>query len=197
MAAIAALAILPACSSGSDLAAPAVPVGTGGVEAPAAVYVAIGGVETLNGSRDDIQDNWPQIVFAEKLPAGTVYVNLATDSATARSALDYQLPRAQALHPTVATVWVESADVRSGVAAAVYRDQLTQIVQGLQTAGARRVLLLTPSRTQADLAGGLADSVTEVARQTGAVVVDLGDTSDRQDDPGQRRIADAVMAAMG
>jgi hypothetical protein len=194
---IAGLVLVSACSSGSDLAAPAAPAGTGGVETPSAVYVALGGLETLNRSRDDIQDNWPQIVFAEQLPTGAVYVNFATEDATSHSVLQDQLPKAQALHPTVATVWVEAADVRNGTATSVYREQLGQVVEGLQSAGAQRVLLLTPSGSQADLSGGFADSVRQVATDTGAVYVDLGDTSGRQDDPGQRSIANTVMAAMG
>jgi len=135
-------------------------------------------------------------VFAEHLPAGTVYVNLATEGATAASAAAGQVPQAAALHPTVATVWVEAADVRLGTPAAEYERHLRQIVTDLQAAGARQVLLLSPSPTQPDLAGGLATSVQRVASATGATFVDLGDTSGRQDDAGQRRIADAVMAAM-
>lgn len=190
------MVMVSACTSGSDLAAPAAPVGTGGVEAPSAVFVALGGIETLNRSRDDIADNWPQIVFAEHLPAGAVYVNLATEGATTRSVLQDQLPQAQALHPTIATIWVEAADVRRGTSTSVYRDQLTQIIKALQSAGAQRVLLMTPAAAQSDLSGGYADSVRQVATDTGAVYVELGDTSGRQDDPGQRSIANSVMAAM-
>ena len=45
---------------------------------------------------------------------GGVYVNLATEDATVKSALDGQLPQALDLHATVATIWLESADVRLG-----------------------------------------------------------------------------------
>lgn len=183
------------CASGSDIAEPAPPPGTAG--GPTAVYVAIGGLETLNSDRDDIQDNWPQIVFAEALPRGAVYVNLATENATVRSAVDDQLPQAEALRPTVATVWVEAADTRLGTSPASYRTELAQLVGGMQAAGATRVLLLTSGSSSSDLAGAFADSVAHVATDTGAVFVDLGDTSGRAGDPGQRRIADAVMAAMG
>jgi hypothetical protein len=189
--------VASACTSSSNLAAPAAPVGTGGVEAPSAVFVALGGIETLNRSRDDIADNWPQVVFAEQLPAGAVYVNLATEGATTRSVLHDQLPKAQALHPTVVTVWVEAADVRTGTLTAVYRDQLSLIVRGLQSAGAQRVLLMTPPAGQSDLSGGYAASIRQVANETGAVYVELADTSGRQDDGGQRAIANSVMAAMG
>ena len=188
---------MSACSSGSNLAAPAAPAAGGGVEQPSAVFVAIGGAETLNSARNDIQDNWPQIVFAEHLPAGTLYVNLATDGATAASAGTGQVAQAAALHPTVAVVWVETADVKMGTPPAQYQTQLRQVVTLLQAAGAHQVLLLSPSAAQPDMGGGLAASVQQVATDTGAVFVDLGDTSGRQDDAGQRRIADAVMAALG
>src|SRR4051794_12663376 len=184
-------------SSSPDLGAPLAPVGSGGVEPASAVYVAIGGIETLNRNRDDIQDNWPQIVFGEAMPPGALYVNLATEDATVRSAQQDQVPAAVALHPTVATVWVEAGDVRQGTAPATYEDHLTQIVKSLQAAGAGTVVLLSPSLDQPGLAGGLADSVSRVAQATGATFVDLGDTSDRVDDPGQRRIATAVEAAIG
>jgi len=196
---VVALTVLAAgCSSSSpDLGAPLAPVGSGGIEPASATYVAIGGIETLNRNRDDIQDNWPQIVFGEAMPPGAVYLNLATEDATARSAQQDQVPQAVALHPTVATVWVEAGDVRQGTAPASYEDHLTQIVQSLLAAGAGKVVLLSPSAAQPGLAGGLADSVKRVAQATGATFVDLGDTSDRTDDPGQRRIADAVKAAIG
>ena len=180
-------------SSGGSTTSDAPPETNAG---PAAVFVALGAKETNNRDRDDLQDNWPQIVFAETIPSGGVYVNLATDDATVQSALDAQLPQATALHPTMATVWIESSDARLGTPAAVYRQKLTALVEGLRAAGATQILLLTPATSRTDAGGDLADSVAQVAKATGATLVALGDVSDRADDAGQRRIADLVSGAL-
>jgi hypothetical protein len=193
--AIALLSTVVGCTSGSDLTTPAPPPETAG--GPTAVYLAVGGIETLNADRDDIQDNWPQIVFGEALPNGAVYVNLATDDATVSSALADQLPQAGPLHPTVASVWLEDADTRIATSPAAYRDALAQLVAGLRAAGATQVLLLTSGAGRAGPTGPFHDAVAQVASDTGARLVELGDTSGRADDAGQRRIADAVVAAMG
>ena len=195
LAVTAVLVVVSGCSSGGGphpdpAAAPSVAAPGDGQ-----VFVAIGGLETSNEDRDDLPDNWPQLVFASMSP-GTVYVNFGVQGATAASAVADQLPQAAALHPTVATVWVESADVASGTAPTTYQAQLTQLVEGLRQAGAQRVLLLSPSASPTGPAGGLADSVAQVAQATGAQLVDLGDTSGRGDDAGQRAIAQAVEAAL-
>ena len=36
------------------------------------VFVAIGGIETLNSDRDDLPDNWTQLVFAGQVRPGGV-----------------------------------------------------------------------------------------------------------------------------
>ncbi len=136
-------------------------------------------------------------MFTRALPAAAVLVNLAGDNdVTASSALGTQLPQLEGLHPTVVTIWVESADVRESTPPGDYQSELAQLVAGARRAGARKVLLLTPSSDQQDLAGGLADTVEAAARETGATFVNLGDTSDRYSDAGQRRIADDVIAAL-
>lgn len=192
---LASLVVVAAsCSSGgSGLSTPAPPATDGG---PSEVLVAIGGGETTNVGRNDLADNWTQLVFATQ-PPGAVYVNLATDNATIHSALEDQLPQADALHPTVAMIWVESADARLGTPPEEYRDGLTRLVDGVRQAGASRILLLTPALSTTDAGGNLADSIAQVATATGATLVNVGDVSDRGDDSGQRRIADAVGAALG
>jgi len=180
-------------SSGGSTTSDAPPETNAG---PGVVYVAVGAKETNNRDRADLQDNWPQIVFAESIPSGGIYVNLATDDATVQSALDGQLPQAASLHPTIATVWVESSDARLGTPASVYRQKLTALVDGLHAAGATQILLLTPATSTTDAGGDLADSVAQVAKATGATLVALGDVSDRADDAGQRRIADSVSGAL-
>jgi hypothetical protein len=181
------------CSSGSSGSSSEAPPVTD--PQPPVVYVAMGGVETLNSDRNDLPDNWPQLVFAEHLPAGAVYVNLATGGGTVKSAIDGQLPEALDLRATVATLWFENADLRLGTATRVYHDELTTLVEDLQAAGVHVVLIRSgvwtgdPPPLQA--------TVGLVAEATGATLVDLGDISDRNDDTGQRRIASQVAAAIG
>jgi hypothetical protein len=158
------------------------------------VYVAMGGAETLNGARSDLPDNWPQLVFAEHLPAGAVYVNLATGGGTVKSALDGQLPQARDLHATVATLWFENADLRLGTATRVYHDELATLVDDLQSSGIRVVLIR--SGVWAGDPPPLPATVALVAESSGATLVDLGDISDRNDDSGQRRIAAQIAAAV-
>ena len=188
------LVVAAGCSSGPDGTSSAAPPETSAT--PPVVFVALGAKETNNSDRRDLQDNWAQIVFADTIPSGGVYVNLATDDATVQSALDEQLPQAVALHPTVATVWIESADAHLGTPAATYARKLTELVEGLRAAGAGRVLLLSPATSSTDVGGDLAPAVAQVAAATGATLVELGDVSDRAEDPGQRRIADQVSSAL-
>lgn len=181
------------CSSGSSDAASEAPPVTDPI--PPIVYVAMGGIETLNSDRRDLPDNWPQLLFSEHMAPGGVYVNLATESATVKRALDGQLPQALDLNATVATIWLENADLRLGTSTRVYRDELTTLVEDLQ-AGGVRVYLLRSGPSDGD-AAPLQATVAIVAGQTGATLVDLGDIADRNDDAGQRRIADQVAAAIG
>jgi len=174
------LGLLAGCSSGSSGTASEAPPVTDPV-APV-VYVALGGMETLN---------------AEHMAPGGVYVNLATEDGTVKSAIDGQLPAALGAHATVATVWLESADLRLGTPLRVYRDELTTLVDDLQAGGMKVYLLRSGPSVPTDVAAPLQSTVAVVAGQTGATLVDLGDISDRNDDAGQRRIADTVAAAIG
>ena len=135
------------------------------------------------------------MLFAEHMAPGGVYVNLATEDGTVKSAIDGQLPSALDLHATVASVWLESADVRLGTSIRVYHDELRTMVEDLQDAGIK-VYLLRSGPDDGD-AAPIQATVAVVGGETGATVVDLGDISDRNDDSGQRRIADKVAAAMG
>ena len=189
------LGLLAGCSSGSSGTASEAPPVTDPV-APV-VYVALGGMETLNADRRDLPDNWPQLLFAEHMAPGGVYVNLATEDGTVKSAIDGQLPAALGAHATVATVWLESADLRLGTPLRVYRDELTTLVDDLQAGGMKVYLLRSGPSVPTDVAAPLQSTVAVVAGQTGATLVDLGDISDRNDDAGQRRIADTVAAAIG
>jgi hypothetical protein len=191
---VSTVALVVGCSSGSGIPASEAPPVT---EAPPpVVFVAMGGIETLNSDRDDLPDNWTQLVFAEQVRPGGVYVNVASEGATADSALDGQLAQALDLHATAATVWLESADLRLGTSVQTYREQLTTLVEELQAAGVKVYLLRSDAGSDAGDPPPLQASIAEVAGQTGATLVDLGDVSDRFEDAGQRRIADTVGAAL-
>ncbi|MGZ4693698.1 MAG: hypothetical protein ACXWA3_08720 [Acidimicrobiales bacterium] len=190
---LAGLAGLAGCSSGSSSTASEAPPVTD--PTTPVVYAAIGGLETLNSDRDDLPDNWPQLLFRDHMAPGGVYVNLASPDATVKSALDGQLSQALDLHATVATIWLESADERLGTSVRVYHDELTTLVEDLQ-AGGVKVYLLRSGPNPGDPTP-LQASVTIVSGETGAPIVDLGDISDRSDDSGQRRIAEQVAATVG
>ena len=184
---------LAACSSvGPNLAnAPA------GPEAAPPVLVTMGAIETSNlDFRTDRRDTWTQIAFDQGMPTAAVLINLAGDNITAERVIDTQLPELATLHPSVVTIWVESADVRLATPAATYQAELAQLVAGARQAGASKVLLLTPPASEQNLSGALAASVADVATKTGATLVTLDDTSDRYSDAGQRHIAASVVAAL-
>jgi hypothetical protein len=162
------------------------------------VMVTMGAIETSNLDLSaDRRDTWTQIAFDRLLPDGSVLADLADENVTAERVIETQLPELETLHPDIVTIWVESADVRLVTPPTTYRAELTQLVDGARVAGARHVLLLTPPAAQQDLTGVLAGSVAAVASATGATLVQLGDTSDRYTLTGQRRIAAAVVAAVG
>ena len=190
--AVLAVGAVACTSSGPGLAS--APAGTA---ARPVVLVAMGAIETSNlDRRNDPADTWTQLVLTHGMPAAAVFVNLAGDNVTAERVIDTQLPELASLHPDVVTIWVESADVRLATPAATYQVELGRLVAGARRAGARKVLVLTPPASEQNLSGGLAASVADVAAQTGATLVKLGDTSDRYTDAGQRRIADSVIAAL-
>ncbi len=187
------MSALAACSSTGPHVANA-PEGT---EINPPVLVTMGAVETSNlDFRTDRRDTWTQIVFDKAMPAAAVLINLAGDNITAERVIDTQLPELASLHPTVVTIWVESADVRVATPTATYQAELAQLVAGARQAGAHKVLLVTPPANQQDRSGALAESVAAVATNTGARLATLGDTSDRYSDAGQRRIAASVIAAL-
>ena len=168
-----------------------------GNEAPPSVLVSMGAIETSNlDFRTDRRDTWTQLVFTHAMPGASVFVNLAGDNITAERVIETQLPELASLHPDVVTIWVEAADVRLATPPATYQRELTELIAGARQAGASKVLLLTPPASEANLSGGYAASVAEVASKTGATLVPLDDTSDRYSDDGQRHIADAVIAAL-
>jgi lysophospholipase L1-like esterase len=127
---------LAACTSQASAprsaAAPQAPV----------IYAAIGASETYGVGVDDrYRQAWPQVFYNDSLPSAAVLYNFGIPSATTAQALKDELPAALAVHPTVASVWLNVNDLVQGVSAADYGAQLRQLVHALRQGGKVRVLV--------------------------------------------------------
>jgi hypothetical protein len=184
--------ISTACSSGSAVSDSAPPLTDPNQER--VVFVALGGDETLNRELDDpFRDAWTQRVFSTALSRSAVYVNFARPGATVSAGLDEQLPQALDLGPTVATVWFGTGDDRSATSESSFERDLLEIVERLQNAGAR-VLVLT--RQPSDVVDTrFSDSLQQIASSTGAGLVPVPD-GDLRLAATHAAIADAVAAEL-
>ena len=109
-----------------------------------AVYVAIGDGQTRGqGADNPLRQAWPHVVF-RSLPGNYTLINLATNGATVASAINEQLPEAQALHPTLVTVWLNVDDVLAGLPAPQYQMQLIALLHALRATGAKVLVANTP-----------------------------------------------------
>jgi lysophospholipase L1-like esterase len=117
---------------------------------PRVVYAAIGASETYGiGASDRSLQAWPQVFFNNVLPRSAVLYNFGIPGATTAQALHDEVPAALAVHPTVATVWLNVNDLLSGVAAQDYEAQLRQVLRALRRGGQTRVLVAnTPDLAQ-------------------------------------------------
>jgi hypothetical protein len=191
LAALAVVVLAPAaCGSSETRTSNAVPAAA--TPADRTVFVVLGGDETIDSPGvGSLTRAWEQIVYT-RLPTSAVLVDLADRRPTAKAVIQDQLPKAQALHPTVATVWLGLGDREQRTSEATFSDHAEQIVTGLQDAGTRTVLLLsprpdpdTPSAGDPDDEAGAtgtteprpperyAAAVDAVAARTGARVVPL------------------------
>ncbi len=165
------------CSGGRKVLGP--PVTKAG---PRAVYVAIGGDEGLGGrSRDALRNAWPQVFYRSTLPINAVFVNATAYDATVGDALTVQLPIAQQLKPTLASVIVGAQEEFVGDPTPDFTTQLTQLLRGLRSGGRTRVLVgsavplpsLAPAVRVARQTAFDA-VIAQAAAATGAEVVPLG-----------------------
>jgi hypothetical protein len=184
------LVVLTGCSAPEPQTSSAVPPDAAPAERVA--FVALGGEESDDPfSQNDPTRSWAQQVFLT-LPTAAVFVDLAERDVSARATVRDQLPRARALRPTLATIWLGSGDLAAGTSPESFTESLTAVVTGLQDVGTTRVLLLARSKPAApggDAGVGYGAEVTQVARQTGAVIVALPTPDQRL---GQEAIAVAV-----
>ena len=114
------------------------------------VYAAIGASETYGiGATDRYRQAWPQVFYNDVLPKSAVLYNFGIPGATTAQALHDEVPAAVAVHPTVATVWLNVNDLISGVTALDYEAQLRQVLRALRRGGQARVLVAnTPDLAQ-------------------------------------------------
>jgi acyl-CoA thioesterase I len=190
-----------ACQPAGQVGARSVPsVSPGG---RAFTYVAIGASESFGmGADDPARDAWPQVFYRTSLPRAVTLVDLGIPGATVADALRDELPRAEALHPELVTVWLDVNDITHRVPLATYRSQLTSLLRSLRDGGKTKVLVAnTPpldrlplllrcrpfvptergcDRTRRVPVGEIIrvvakfnDAIAEVAAATGAVLVDL------------------------
>ena len=132
--------LLTACSSGTaaNQARTSPPQASG----PPITYVAIGASETVGvGAADPTHDAWPQVFFRTALPRSTVFYNFGIPGATVAIALSDELSDALSVQPSLVTVWLNVNDLIAGESAAVYENQLDELVHALRRGGAARVLV--------------------------------------------------------
>jgi hypothetical protein len=168
LAVVAALAVAAtACGPGETRTSSAVPADA--APGDRTVLVVLGGDETIDSPGvGSLTRAWEQVVYT-RLPTSAVLVDLADRRPTAKSVIQDQLPRAQAQHPTIATVWLGLGDREARTSEATFTDHLEQIVTGLQQAGARTVVLLSPRTDPGAAPTGEPGDQTEPERYTGAI----------------------------
>ena len=117
---------------------------------PSVVYAAVGASETYGiGASDRYRQAWPQVFYNDVLPRSAVLYNFGIPGATTAQALHDEVPAAVAVHPTVATVWLNVNDLINGVAVGDYEIQLRQVLHALRRGGQTRVLVAnTPDLAQ-------------------------------------------------
>lgn len=137
-----ALALLAAaaCSNG----AAARPTPKPSTFALPGVYAAIGASETAGiGTEDPPREAFPERLL-QLLGPGVTFYNFGIPRETTEAALKDELPPALAVHPALATVWLNVDDLIAGVSVADYEAHLDQIVGALRQTGARVLVANTP-----------------------------------------------------
>jgi acyl-CoA thioesterase-1 len=140
--ALALTLLAAACSTGGP-AGPRPTVKRGAFTLPG-VYVAIGASETAGiGTQDPPREAFPERLL-QLMGPGVTFYNFGTPRETTEAALSDELPPALAVHPALATVWLNVDDLIAGVPVADYEARLDQLVGALRRAGARVLVANTP-----------------------------------------------------
>lgn len=190
-----ALAAAAGCSGGSDAAGPAT---TSADSGDPITFVTMGSSET-SGERlpDPLRSAWSQLLYRSAFPRRAVYVNLASSRSSVADGLAQQLPAAIALHPTVATIWFGVSDAFAATPVDSFGADLTTMVEGLEAAGTRVIVVLGPGPPDGDVdPTAYTDRAEQVAEAADADVVDLREAEVRSVSS-QQAVADAVAEVLG
>jgi acyl-CoA thioesterase I len=134
------VALAAACTPGAAARPPVKPSPTN----VTGVYVAIGASETAGiGTEDSPREAIPERLL-QLLGPGVTLVNFGIPRETTEAALKDELPQALALHPALATVWLNVDDLIANVSVSDYESRLDQLVGALRRAGARVLVANTP-----------------------------------------------------
>lgn len=129
------------CTGGGSGPAASVPIPSHVPGVPVS-YVAVGASETAGvGTFDPLRNAWPRVLWRQTLPSGSTLFDLGVPGSLASQALADQVPEAVAVHPDVATVWLNVNDLVHGVSAPSFGRTLGEIVHRLRDGGRTTVLV--------------------------------------------------------
>jgi lysophospholipase L1-like esterase len=157
------------------------------------LYVAVGASDAVGvGARRPRTEAWPRVLHRRAFGRETRFVNLGVSGATVASALAGQVPRAEALHADVVTVWLVVNDIVGGVALEGYETALDELVGRLRNRASRllvgncpyldrlpaylswRALGLFPEPAEAnEIVDDYNTAIDRVVSRHGATLVDL------------------------
>lgn len=138
---LALLLVVTSCTGASSGRSAAVPTPSHVPGSPV-TYAAIGASETTGvGTFDPLRNAWPRVLWRQTLPAGSTLLDLGVSGTLASQALIDQVPEAVALHPDLATVWLNVNDLIHGVAPKRFGRTLDGIVHRLLAGGSTTVLV--------------------------------------------------------
>lgn len=141
------------------------------------LYVAVGASDSVGVGADDPEEEaWPRVFRRDALGGDWRFRNVATSGATVASALEKQVPVAVDAAPQLVTVWLVVNDIRAGVDATTYEQQLGRLVHALRRDGATTVLVGNVPRVPwfpAELITPYNEAIARVVAAEEAVLVDL------------------------
>lgn len=153
-------------------------------------YVALGDSYTI-GTSVATAERWPNQLVA-RMPTLELVANLGVDGFTSRDLIEVELPPLVSLQPDFVTVLIGVNDVVHGVPQAIYRSNVTMILdEVVRQVGANRTLVVTtpdytvtprgaafgdPARQSAGIRANNA-IIAELATARGVAVADIHDLS--------------------
>jgi lysophospholipase L1-like esterase len=177
--------------------------------APGITLLTIGDSATEgDGIADRLRDAWPYLLLSEALSPNDQLVNGALDGATAADALAEQAPLAAQVRANDVAIWIGAEDLVASTPVARFQSDYQSLVQEVQAAGARRVLLADLPLSFGRQTAQIDDAVRSVARATNAQLVELANATVPRvladdsgpslvpNEQGQRAVADAFERAL-